>query len=53
MAKTGSMELPVFVRIGKKDCEIGTIVLDVKVLPSGKVATPTAREIKAALKKVR
>lgn len=48
---TAQVTMPVLVRVGGKDIEVGTLTVDVKVSPSGRISTPTAREVKAALRK--
>lgn len=53
MAKTpGTMTIPVLVRVGSKDIEIGTLTLPVRVV-SGQLRPPTERDIKAVLRKAR
>lgn len=54
MAKTiGTMTLPVLVRMPDgKDVEVGTITLDVKCTPSGRVKAPTSSDLRTALRKV-
>lgn len=51
MATTGTMDLPVYVRIGGKEVELGTLTLDLKVSSGGKVCPPKPSEIKRALRK--
>lgn len=51
MAAVTQLTIPVLVRVGGKDIEVGALTVDVKVSPSGRISTPTAREVKAALRK--
>ena len=51
MAATVKTCLPVLVRIAGKDIEIATLELDVKISASGRMTAPSAREIKAAMRK--
>lgn len=53
MAKAvGMMTLPVLVRMPDgKDVEVGTITLDVRCTPSGRVKVPTSSEVRAALRR--
>lgn len=53
MAKTpATMTLPVLVRLPDgKDVEVGTITLDVRCTPSGRMKAPMSSEVRAALRK--
>lgn len=48
---TATMKLPVYVRVGGREVELGVLELDVKVQPSGRLTQPLPREVKAALRK--
>lgn len=54
MAKTpAQMTLPVLVRMPDgKDVEVGTITLDVKCTPSGRVKPPSSSDLRSAVRKV-
>lgn len=51
MAASATITLPVKVTFNGKDTQIGELTLDVKVSPQGRVTAPSAREVKAALRK--
>lgn len=51
MAAVATMNVQIIARVGSKDVEVGTLSLDVKLSPAGRIKTPSTREIKAALRK--
>ena len=54
MAKAlATMTIPIFAKIGGREIEIGTLDLDLKVMPSGAVKAPRPPEIIRALKKLK
>lgn len=46
----GTIQVPIIARVDGKDVDLGVLALEVKII-HGRVKTPTAREIKAALRR--
>lgn len=53
MASLGAVKIPIFARIAGKDIEIGELTYDLRVTPSGKVISPTPRDLAKAVKKAK
>lgn len=53
MASTATIKVPVSVEIGGKRIEIGTLEIDVKVSPGGRIIAPSSQQIRQAMKRVK
>jgi hypothetical protein len=51
MAALFSMKIPVFVRFGRKEIEIGEIEIETSVSASGKIRMPSSAELRKAIRK--
>lgn len=48
----GTITVPIYAKFGGREYHVGDVTLDVKT-SGGKVKAPTAREVVAALRKIR